>query len=70
MPKYSQFWETAAGDWVRPSLDGGPGSAKAWLFEWLRGFGYGGSYAAVRRYAIGWRKEHGAQQGEDLWQEN
>src|SRR5260370_17476927 len=32
--------------------------------EWLRGFGYGGSYVAVRRYAIGWRKEHGAQQGE------
>jgi hypothetical protein len=29
--------------------------------EKLRGFGYGGSYAAVRRYAIGWRKEHGAQ---------
>src|SRR5437868_1997866 len=27
-------------------------------------FGYGGSYAADRRYAIGWRKEHGAQQGE------
>ena len=30
------------------------------LFEELRGFGYGGSYAAVRRYAIGWRKERGA----------
>src|SRR5258706_10766433 len=30
----------------------------------LRGVGYGGSYVAVRRYAIGLRKEHGAQQGE------
>jgi transposase len=30
------------------------------LFEELRGLGYGGSYAAVRRYAIGWRKERGA----------
>jgi transposase len=30
------------------------------LFEELRGFGYGGSYDAVRRYAISWRKEHGA----------
>jgi transposase len=30
------------------------------LFEELRGFGYEGSYAAVRRYAIGWRKERGA----------
>jgi hypothetical protein len=27
MPKYSQFWETAAGDWVRSSLRGGRGSA-------------------------------------------
>ncbi len=27
------------------------------LHEELRGFGYEGSYAAVRRYAIGWRKE-------------
>ena len=26
------------------------------LFEELRGLGYGGSYAAVRRYAIGWRR--------------
>ena len=30
------------------------------MFEELRGLGYGGSYAAVRRYAIGWRKERGA----------
>ena len=30
------------------------------FFEELRGFGYSGSYAAVRRYALGWRKEHGA----------
>jgi transposase len=30
------------------------------LFEELRGLGYGGSYAAVRRYAIGWRKDRGA----------
>jgi transposase len=30
------------------------------LYEELRGFGYGGSYAAVRRYAIGWRRERGA----------
>ncbi|MFA6207765.1 MAG: IS21 family transposase [Methylocystis sp.] len=30
------------------------------LYEELRGFGYQGSYAAVRRYAIGWRKERGA----------
>jgi transposase len=30
------------------------------LFEELRGFGYEGSYAAVRRYAIGRRKERGA----------
>ena len=29
------------------------------LFEELRGFGYGGSYDAVRRYAISWRKERG-----------
>ena len=36
----------------------------AGMKEKLRGFGYGGSYAAVRRYAIGWRKEHGTQQGE------
>jgi transposase len=28
------------------------------LYEELRGFGYEGSYAAVRRYAIGWRKNH------------
>ncbi len=26
------------------------------IFEDLRGLGYTGSYAAVRRYAIGWRK--------------
>ena len=26
------------------------------LYEELRGFGYQGSYAAVRRYAIGWRR--------------
>jgi transposase len=30
------------------------------LFEELRGFGYGGSYDAVRRYTIGWRAERGA----------
>jgi transposase len=30
------------------------------LFEELRGFGYDGSYDAVRRYAISWRKERGA----------
>jgi transposase len=30
------------------------------LFEELRGLGYDGSYDAVRRYAIGWRKERGA----------
>ena len=30
------------------------------LFEELRGFGYSRSYAAVRRFAIGWRKERGA----------
>jgi hypothetical protein len=30
------------------------------LFEELRGFGYGGSCDAVRRYAISWRKERGA----------
>ena len=30
------------------------------LFEELRGFGYEGSYDAVRRYAISWRKERGA----------
>ena len=30
------------------------------LFEELRGFGYEGSYDAVRRYAINWRKERGA----------
>ncbi|MCW2286692.1 transposase [Rhodoblastus acidophilus] len=30
------------------------------LFEELRGLGYGGSYDAVRRYAIGWRKARGA----------
>lgn len=30
------------------------------LFEELRGFGYEGSYDAVRRYAIGWRKARGA----------
>ena len=30
------------------------------LFEELRGFGYSGSYAAVRRYALGWRKKRGA----------
>ena len=30
------------------------------LFEELRGFGYEGSYAAVRCYAIGWCKERGA----------
>jgi hypothetical protein len=29
------------------------------LFEELRGFGYDGSYDAVRRYAIGWRKKRG-----------
>jgi transposase len=30
------------------------------LFEELRGFGYDGSYDAVRRYAISWRKERSA----------
>ena len=30
------------------------------LFEELRGLGYSGSYAAVRRYAITWRKQRGA----------
>jgi hypothetical protein len=30
------------------------------LFEELRGFSYSGSYAAVRCYALGWRKERGA----------
>ena len=30
------------------------------IFEVLRGHGYEGSYDAVRRYAKGWRKEHGA----------
>ncbi len=30
------------------------------LFEELSAFGYSGSYAAVRRYALVWRKEHGA----------
>jgi len=30
------------------------------LFEELRGFGYAGSYDAVRRYAISWRKARGA----------
>jgi transposase len=30
------------------------------LFEELRGFGYDGSYDAVRRYVISWRKERGA----------
>lgn len=30
------------------------------LFEELRGLGYDGSYDAVRRYAIGWRKARGA----------
>ena len=29
------------------------------LFEELRGFGYDGSYDAVRRYAKSWRKERG-----------
>jgi hypothetical protein len=29
------------------------------LFEELRGFGYDGSYDAVRRYAISWRKKRG-----------
>ena len=30
------------------------------LFQELRGLGYDGSYDAVRRYAIGWRKARGA----------
>ena len=30
------------------------------IFEELRGFGYGGSYDAVRRYAKRWRAERGA----------
>jgi transposase len=34
------------------------------LFEELRGFGYLGSYAAVRRFAIGWREERGAAQAQ------
>jgi transposase len=29
------------------------------LFEELRGFGYDGSYDAIRRYAISWRKKRG-----------
>ena len=28
------------------------------IFEALRGFGYDGSYAAVRRFAIVWRQQH------------
>jgi transposase len=31
------------------------------LYEELRGFGYGGSYAAVRRYAIGWREKRASE---------
>ena len=30
------------------------------LFEEMHGLGYSGSYAAVRRYAIAWRKQRGA----------
>lgn len=30
------------------------------LFEELRRLGYSGSYAAVRRYTIAWRKQRGA----------
>jgi hypothetical protein len=30
------------------------------IYEELRGAGYGGGYDAVRRYALGWREEHGA----------
>ena len=36
------------------------------LFEELRGFGYGGSYDAVRRYAISWRKERRRRNGTSL----
>jgi hypothetical protein len=31
------------------------------LYEELRGFGYEGSYAAVRRYAIGWREKRASE---------
>jgi transposase len=31
------------------------------LYEELRGFGYQGSYAAVRRYAIGWREKRASE---------
>ena len=34
------------------------------IFEELRGFGYGGSYDAVRRYAKRWRAERGAAMAE------
>src|SRR6266404_1604146 len=47
--KYSRFLETRARDGARSAL---------------RGVGRSLAQAAVRRYAIGWRKEHGAQQGE------
>ncbi len=30
------------------------------IYEELRGAGYDGGYDAVRRYAKGWREEHGA----------
>lgn len=42
---------------------------EARLFQELRGFGYDGSYDAVRRYAISWRRERGtamAQSNEPL----
>jgi hypothetical protein len=64
MPKYSQFWETAAGDgsiltawWTRqcksvPYSSGCAVSAMA------------GVAPLFGANAIGWREEHGAQQGE------
>jgi ribitol 2-dehydrogenase len=47
--KYSRFWDARAGDRARSALPG---------------VGRSLAQAAVRRYAIGWRKEHDAQQGE------
>src|SRR5258707_15188390 len=37
MPKYSHFWETASGDWVRSSLHGGRGGAIGGIFEIWQG---------------------------------
>jgi transposase len=50
-------------DWLLLENEGKPARERLTLirvFEELRGFGYSGSYAAVRRYALGWRKERGA----------